>query len=367
MRLLDRYLLRELFVPLGYCLGGFLIFWMSSDLITRLDELQANKLKGLDVAHYYALQLPEFAVQVAPIGLLLALLYSLTNHARHNELTAIRAAGVSLWRMCLPYLGVGWLLSGGLSIVNELIVPPCSVLAEQVLTQHQAGRSDARPVSFVNSSAHRSWYIEAYHKDTAVMIRPRVVWNLPDGSRRELSAERGGRMGDQWVFFEVQLITYSNRSGALPVPSQTNTLYVPEFEETPAQIESEMKVSGLSNIQAARKAQLSVPEILNYVRLHPKLSPEMSAKLYTQLHTRLAAPWTALVVVLIAIPFGAVSGRRNAYVGVASSIFIAFAFFVVSKFGMAFGVGGQLPPWVAAWLPNILFAATGFVLTCRMR
>src|ERR1041384_2916884 len=62
MRLLDRYLLRELSVPLGYCLGGFLIFWISFDLISELENFQRNRLKGIEVAVYYALRLPEFLV-----------------------------------------------------------------------------------------------------------------------------------------------------------------------------------------------------------------------------------------------------------------------------------------------------------------
>jgi hypothetical protein len=91
MRRLDRYLLREFLVPLGFCLGGFLIFWIAFDLFSNLHELQNKKLHGLDVAEYYVFQVPEFFILVLPIALLLALLYALTNHSRHNEITAIRA------------------------------------------------------------------------------------------------------------------------------------------------------------------------------------------------------------------------------------------------------------------------------------
>ena len=111
MRLLDRYLLRELLIPLGYCLGGFLICWIAFDLITSLNWYQENHLNVHDVAELYLAKLPELLVLILPFALLLALLYTLTNHARYNELTAIRAAGVSLLRICLPYLAVGLLLS----------------------------------------------------------------------------------------------------------------------------------------------------------------------------------------------------------------------------------------------------------------
>jgi len=100
MRLLDRYLFRELLTPMAYCLGGFLVFWISYDLFTELDKLQDAKLHLLDVVEYAVAMTPAFLATVLPIALLLALLYTLTNHARHNEITAMRAAGMSLWRIC---------------------------------------------------------------------------------------------------------------------------------------------------------------------------------------------------------------------------------------------------------------------------
>jgi lipopolysaccharide export system permease protein len=89
--------------------------------------------------------------------------------------------------------------------------------------------------------------------------------------------------------------------------------------------------------------------------------------LLTKFHGRLAAPWTCLVVVLIAIPFGAASGRRNLFVGVAGSIFICFAYFIIQQVSLALGSAGHLPGWLAAWLPNMIFGTAGLVLTARVR
>jgi len=74
-----------------------------------------------------------------------------------------------------------------------------------------------------------------------------------------------------------------------------------------------------------------------------------------------------LIVVLMAIPFGAQSGRRNLFFGVAGSIFICFGFFILQQVSLAFGMSGRVPGWVAAWLPNIIFAVTGIILTLRVR
>jgi lipopolysaccharide export LptBFGC system permease protein LptF len=118
----------------------------------------------------------------------------------------------------------------------------------------------------------------------------------------------------------------------------------------------------LSPTEAAKKPQLSIREILAYLRLHPHPDEQRRATLMTQLQCRLAEPFTCLAVVLIALPFGARSGRQNVFAGVASSIFICFGYFFMQKIGMGLGVGGKLPPFLAAWLPNLVFGLAGLVL-----
>jgi lipopolysaccharide export system permease protein len=206
-----------------------------------------------------------------------------------------------------------------------------------------------------------------YSPKTGLMRKPIVQWRLRDGSTRLISAEQGVYRNHVWVFSGVKELLYAPQPNSLPLRSETNELVLAELTETPAQINSEIKFAALSNIKAAKRPRLSLRELLDYQRLHPQLNSDDRAKLRTQFHGRLAEPWTCLVVVLIAIPFGVPSGRRNVFVGVASSIFIAFAYFIMLRFGLALGTGGYLEPWAAAWLPNLLFALAGIWLTQRVR
>ncbi len=375
MRLLDRYLLRELLIPFGYCLSGFLIFWISFDLFNDLGSFQRHKLTGLDIAEYYLVKTPEFLVfPMLPAAWLLALLYALATHARHHELTAIRAAGVSLWRVALPYLALGFLLSVGLFALNELWVPESVERAAEIMERHTA-ESRQRPssqwernVTFANARENRTWIIEGYNRVSYDMIRPQVEWTLATGTRYKIIAERGGWEEGAWFFSNVWVLVFPAVKGAVPIPEQKELLRMPEFTEVPGEIASELKIRQIDTLRLSdiRKAQLSTREILNYKRLHPDNSLK-SAMLDTKLHGRLAAPWTCVVIVLIALPFGMGSGRRNAFVGVASSIVICFIYFVLLQLGMALGSGGHLPPWLAAWAPNVLFAAGGVGLTWRVR
>lgn len=369
MRLLDRYLLRELLVPLGYCLSGFLLLWVASDLVSELGSLQDKKLLAGEIAEYYLVKTPEFLVLILPIALLLALLYALSNHARHHEITAIRAAGVSLWRLSLPYFGVGLLATAAYFALNEFWVPGSDDTAELILSRHtnRAFSLDkATDKGFHNAREGRLWQFSECNLRTGEMLGVRVFMAQLDGSQLLLQAKRGIRTNGLWTFFDASLCRYPAQPNALPVLLlQTNVLIRPEFSETPGEIRSELKISGGSALQKAKKADLPLVEILRYLRLNPH--PVQAAALYTKLHGRLAAPWTCLVVVLIALPFGAASGRRNVFVGVASSILICLGYLGVQWLCFGLGAGGYIVPWLAGWLPNLAFGVTGLWLTARVR
>ncbi|HVY70852.1 MAG TPA: LptF/LptG family permease [Verrucomicrobiae bacterium] len=371
MRLLDRYLLRELLLPFAYCFCGFLVFWISFEFVSEMDEFQRNHLLALDIARYYLIRTPKMLVDIVmPVSLLLSLLYTLTNHSRHNELTAMRAAGVSLWRVCVPYLAVGVALSAAAFAMNEYWVPTSVERADDVVRRYQPDAQGARlwhrNLNFLNSRDQRIWSIGAFQLKTHELRGVHVEWKEPDGSARKLMAESANWTNGAWHFSRVEEFLY-HPSNSLPDKVVTNELAMPEFSETPELIKSEIKISTRGSFKESRKLQFSTRDILEYEAMHPNMTPRDRDWLNTKLHERLAAPFTCLIVVLIAIPFGTPSGRRNAFAGVASSIFICFAYFVLKEFSLASGTGGHVPPWLAAWLPNFCFAALGIGLTFRVR
>ena len=357
---------------MAYCLGGFLIFWISYDLFTELEELQEHKLHLLDVLGYSAAKTPEFLVTILPVALLLALLYTLTHHARHNEITAMRAAGVSLWRICAPYFAVGLAASLVLFTLNEFLVPHSTAWGDRILHRYvpnpdgSASQNEHRP-SYFNVRARRNWYYTEFRAKTAEMIDPSVGWFLPDGSWREVTADRAVHTNGVWTFFSnvTERGQTSQTAPLIPV-LVTNVLAMPQFKETPKDIELDIRFSKYERLNS-RKLNIPLAELWRHLQAHPEYTPAQASKWQTMFDGRLAEPWKCLVVVLIAIPFGAASGRRNLFFGVAGSIFICFGFYVVQQFSLAFGSGGYLPAWLAAWLPNLVFAGMGLWLTARAR
>jgi len=371
MRLLYRYLLREYLVWLGYCLGAFFIFWFTFYLFSELDEIQRAHLKVHEAVLFMLANLPLLLSRAVPLSLLLSLLYALNQHVRHNEFTAMRSAGLSLWRLSVPYFAVGVAASLFLLAINEVLMPDSSELAEQILRRHEARGNKAADaqwryaVNFINPTGGRTWQIKAYNIQSHQMLEPRVFWVTTNGSRHELYAERGWHAAGVWHFTNVQQIIYP---AGVPVPMrlQTNLLAMPEFDETPRRIQSEIKINSLTTAKQLRGAALSVAEIIEYQRWHPEKRND--PRLNTKLHVRLAGPWACVAVVFIALPFAGMSARRNVFMGAAAAVIACCGYIVVLQpVCEALGLSGRLIPVLAGWLPNLICMLAGLILVLRVR
>ena len=378
MRLHDRYLFRELLTPLAACIGAFLIIGVSFFFQQQLNTIHERKLTSVETVAFCAASLPELIVVVLPILLLLTFLYVLTNHARHNEITALRAAGVGLWRLCVPYFIAGLIATGIYFVVNELVVPACDEWSQEIFTRHVKKDSDVKSTvssakGFVNNRANRIWRFAQYDPASTLMMDPTVKWSLPDGSWHAVWADHAMYTNGVWTFlssgtnFDVHLFAQVGAHGDLMPAGSTNELAIPQFDETPQQIRLLLEFADSQVLRGSGYADIPLSELWKLMQLKQDLRPHDVNAVETKFYGRLAMPWTCFVVVLMAIPFGAQSGRRNLFFGVAGSIFIGFGYFVLQRISLALGMNGQLPGWLAAWLPNMVFALAGFILTLRVR
>ena len=362
MRLLDRYLLREFAVPLFYCLAGFQIFWTAFDLFSNLKSYQEAGLTAEAIVRLYVLRTPELLTTVVPIALLLAALYTLTNLARYNEITAIRAAGISVGRLSAPFFLVAALLGGALFWVTEFVAPDATAQSQKILGRSGAASSGSLQFVFQENADQQTWHIKHYNPDTREMEQPSLSWES-EVERLELFAATGGWTNGIWVFHDVSIKAYTTNSGNLPERDfKTNLFSSAGINIPPDRLMAEARISSLNQLDNAKSVRMSLAQIAEYQALLTESHADKRALLLTQFHGRVAQPFTCLVVVLVALPFGAATGRRNVFVGVAGSVGICFAYFILLRWGLALGTAGLIPPLVAAWLPNAVFAGTGLVL-----
>jgi lipopolysaccharide export system permease protein len=250
--------------------------------------------------------------------------------------------------------------------INETVAPIADERAREIMESHNGAAKDpsltGRIRELRSDDGKRDWVIDGgMSRTTGELSQPQVRWIEPEpGAPQRIHAQSATFSGGEWAFSNADVWMWGRDQSTI----ETN--YRIKLPETPAWIHSQIKLMSLSATEAAKRPQLSIKELISYLRLHPHLSEDKIAILVTQLYGRIAAPFTCVAVALIAFPFGARSGRHNVFVGVASSIFICFSYFILQRVSFALGTAGYLSPALAAWLPNLLFGGAGIFLMTRL-
>ena len=268
----------------------------------------------VDILEYYVVTLPELLVeQVLPVSLLLALLYTLTNLSRYNELTAIRSAGVGLWRLSMPYICVGAAFGAIVFAIGEFWLPSASERAKFILERRLAGaaqRDWVPNLEIYNETALREWNIVRFNRRTSELVLPKIQWNIGGSSNEVIWAKSAAYEGGQWNFYDA--VVWRWPSNGFPTYVGSNAVLRQSFPETPAWLNSEIKVNSLNPSDAAKGqgAQLSIREILDFIRLPFARQPRKKAiAVDATQRTPRCTPFTCLAVVpTIALPFWSESG-----------------------------------------------------------
>ena len=374
--LLDRYIAGAWVANVLLVLLAFCAIYFLGEFMDLIDDFQQNKVKPKTILLYYAYHLWQIAFTVAPIAVLVGVLVTLGLLARRNEITAMKAGGISVYRAAGPVLGMGLLASLLLYGMQEWLLPRTN---KEAATQRNVikgrpaqslGQFDRRWVLASDERFYNFDYIVEHDNvrahglaepsaggDFAVygfsiydvdpktwQLRERVyasraAWN---SATRSYDLERGWRRttGTKSSFraFDAQRVRAIGRDPGGEI-------------EPPAYFKREEKPSdtmGFGELQA-------------YIASLEARGFDV-AKLKVQLQRKLAFPIVGLVMTLLAVPFSFIVARRGALYGIGIAIVIAIVYWAVLGIFEALGNSALLHPALAAWAPNLLFGAAGLYL-----
>ncbi|HMP91182.1 MAG TPA: LptF/LptG family permease [Kiritimatiellia bacterium] len=361
MKLIDKYLLKTFLVPLLYCFATFSLVFIIFDLFSTLDDFLDGKTPLLLVVRYYLTLMPSLVVFVVPISLLLAVLYSLSTLTKNHELTAMRACGISLIRLMMPFIMVGFFASLGVLAINETVAPEAAYWCKKFVSEQSKSDPDSVHVAelaFYRERGNRYWFIGQF--DTRDFSMRNIVINQmrEDNSEEfKLQAESGRWVEGHWFFTDVAIQNYDREGNPRGAPRFNSAQEMFELNERPMDFLAEVKPPEF----------MSSRELLRYLRGNRQLQGDARTRKVVDLHHRLAQPWMCLVVTLLGIPFGNQTGRKGALTGFMLSIGMFFGYYALMNVGLYLGKEEYLLPWLSGWIPNIVFFVTGTVMIYRMR
>jgi lipopolysaccharide export system permease protein len=381
MRILDRYIARELIGPFLFGVAAFTLIFISGQYLFKLTTMVARGASIVDVTELLALRMVPLAILTFPMATLLATLLSFGRLSGDMEVVALMAGGVSFVRIAVPAFTMGLLVSVFGLFANEQLVPPAGRAAKETETriaQMLAG-STADVLAPTNG---RYYVVQDYENgDLAHLVvaggfnfaarrMDRVTYIQYGGSGRErrvfaiVEAQHAywnPEQRDRWVFEDGS--THVLESGRRRAGTEEYTYSGPfqqlllRLNKTPQQIVAEGRDPD----------EMSYRELRRYIAtLREQGSSEKTLREYTvDLYNKLSIPFTSMVFALIGAPLGLRRLRGGAAVGLGVSILIIFCYYVLWHGASVLGGSGQLPPGLASWLANIVGLGVGGALVWR--
>jgi lipopolysaccharide export system permease protein len=360
-QILDGYILRSwlfyfLILLVAFC-GIYVIF----DFFQILGDVIRNNIAVGVVLDYYRYLIPQVVYLMLPLTILVATLVSFGLLAKSNELTAVKSAGVSLYRIAMPVLIAAVLASAAMFALDDGFLPQTNQRQDALRNQIKGkpaqtyGRPDRQ---WIFGQGSRIYNYRFFDADKNVFANLSVFEFDPQSFllTRRIYAERA-RWGESLHTWVLENGWVRNLNGD-KVTSYTSfpVATFSELNETPAYFNKEVKPS----------AQMSALELRRYIRELSHSGFDV-VRLSVQFYKKFSFPLMCFVVALIGIPFALTTGRKGAITGIATSIGIAIVYWASTSMFEAMGNLSQLPPSVAAWSPDVLFGLGGIYLFLRVR
>lgn len=362
-RVTDTYVLSSFMFYFAVLLASFVLMFQVFTFFELLSDIIRNRI-GMDrVLEYHFFLTPRLIYELAPFAVLTAVLVSFGILTKHNEVTAMKACGVSVYRLAAPILVAGLVLSGALFAFDHYWVPE-SDRRQDALRAEIKGRpaqTFLRPDRRWISGLHdRMFYYKYFDQAQRVMLGVNVFEIDPVRFRlkRHIAAERARWEPslNAWVFENGWSRDMNGNNVTRFDEFSKSTRTFPELEEPPDYFIKEVKQS----------RQMNFHELGAYIA-ELQQSGFDTVALQVQFQKKFAVPLFALIMAMVSIPFAFLAGNRGAMAGVGVSLAIAIVYWSVGQVFEQFGNLSQLPVQIAAWSPDVVFSLAGLYFLARMR
>lgn len=358
MKIIDKYIVRGFLGPFLWCLFLFIVLAVIIDIFSFIDDIVKYKIPLSSIISFYVYYSPTIFLQVAPMASLLSTIYILSNLNKHNEITAMKSGGISLWRILAPMLVLGFIVSMVIFMVNDKVIPVSSRVASVIRRDElEKEKRKTNPVKIIQNVAlygAGNRIIFARNYDTEKKTLGDIIIHQHDESENlisKITAQSGIWTKNGWRF--SRMIKYKiDNSGKILGEPQFFDKKIIGLKETPADFAN----------REWRSEYMSYRQLKRYIRNFKGTEIRLTKGLLVDLHYKVAFSLISLIIILIGAPFALITTRGGVLIGMGMSIAIGLLYYAFIAIALAFGKAGILPPFVAAWAGNVVFAALGIYL-----
>ncbi|XQQ07817.1 MAG: LptF/LptG family permease [Leptolyngbya sp. IPPAS B-1204] len=366
---MDRYIATELIPPFLFGVGAFSSLGVSIDALFELIRRVTESGLPISVAvQVLLLKFPQFIAYAFPMSILLANLMTYSRLSSDSELTALKACGVSVYRMILPALLVCLLVTGLTFAFNELIVPSANYQATLTLARALNDEDPSFQERNILYQEFRQEEVDGEKEDTLSRLfyakefdgeRMRGLTILDfsqEGLNQIVSAKSATWNGSEkaWDF----------RNGTIYVVSPDGSFRnIVKFEEQ--QLKLPRGPLDLAS-QPRDYDEMNIAQSLEYLELLQQSgSEDKIQKLKVRIQQRYALPFVCVAFGLVGAALGSRLDRGGRSTSFAISLVIIFTYYLLTVIFGSIAQLGMITPFLGAWLPNIFGLTAAFLLLAR--
>ena len=357
---LDKYLLRNFFVKFGLTLMSLLVIIIIVDVIDHLNKFIDAKIPQIEIIHYYFYNFPWFISIGIPISCLLATIFSLGLLNKQNEITALKSSGISIYRIGMPLILSGFIISVFSFFFDNFIV-----------TNSLNQKSEIEKKYFFK----RSSKTKGSSRDIYRQISESRILSIQKFSHKKNEAKRVSILnygeGNLISRFDTPYMIWDPQESAWKVSNYSQRFW-DESDEISFLKEEKDSLIHLSFTPLDLTRELMKPDEMNFwdlakfVRKLKKNSihePRWEVSFYF----KTAFAGTSFLMVLLGIPLAIRKPRSNLAIGIGVSVFFIFLYYASLKFGQSLGISGQVSPFLSVWSVNFIFLGIGCYMLFKTR
>jgi lipopolysaccharide export system permease protein len=360
MTLINRYILKEFFKIFFLASLTLVSLYLLIDFFEKVRIFLKYRPDPFAVIEYFLYQLPKIFYDTTPIAILLSTLITAGTMAKNNEITALKNAGSSPYRLAVPIFGVSTLLGLFLLYANTSIIPTGIKHAEFIRSVFIEKGSESsyfrQNKIWFRTENHMLFNVQLIDPDKNKILGI-GIYKLSESFSliEEIDAKELVYEGNQWYLVQGIKRKFLGEGRIESIPFEKEKFYLDKTPEDFKQVE----------IQENR---LKYDELKSYAK---KLASEgyITTRYWVDLHGRLAFPFVNIIMALVALPFGLKNTQRSGGIskGIGISLAIGFSYWIIYAMSTSLGHSGMLPPLLSAWLANLLFIAVGGYLFLTIR
>ncbi len=356
MSILFRYISINFLKLFLICVLSFLTIYLTIDFMGKFWKLSSRGVPPLDIARYFLFKIPLILSQITPMGTLLATLLTLGILSRNSEITVIKSCGISIYYISLPIILLSFLISIFSLAANEYIVPHANK-RYKAIERYRPGVQERQRLF----KKDKIWYFgknRIYKIDLLETDNRRLhgvtILDVDDDFRitRRIDADSLQWEGDGWLLTGGIIRDFG---GAVKVERFDKKKMVMDEKFSDFTV-----VSQKAEEMTFRELKRHIEKLKNMGLDHERYVVDLLAKI--------SFPLVNVILPLIGIPFALKTGRSSGIAsGVGLSIVIGFAYWVTMAFNVSLGHVGALPPFLAAFGSDIIFALAGLTAILNVK